>query len=790
MGRAPRTSTRTEDRRSLDCGTFAATLNRARTRPSEAAIGLLVILLLWGLIPLISADGAAADATKSTPARGRNAPVVALRAEGSNNGLSVSAGTTPHPIRSIPKEPLGTGQLAAPSPQSGPLGPESGSLGPTCLKKIHGVCVEVPAPLIYQGGTIQYSPAMYLIFWGANWTTTEEGVRWRGHVLNTLGGLTTEYGFNLTYEHILNQYCERNPHCIENPTIAATYIYENVNAPQGVRYRTIEEEVEYAIAQNHWPRGPNNQFIVLHPPESAYQESFVKEEELRPDGTKIEVGCGFHERDIQGDVFAFLPDYANKDFERECGGAAEGSEGETLYNRILTTFSTHEYAEAATDPGLNGTGWIDSEGHEIGDMCGGYGAVPVNETLGIFVNGLWGNREGECIFKDPPEPIPPAPAATTGAASNVSAGTATLNGTVNPNGPPETYYYFEYGTTTAYGADAPTPPGTDVGFGEVAVPASTTIGGLQPGTTYHYRIVALSWAGTSYGEDRSITTSGVVYASKFGSVGSGNGQFQEPKGVALDLKGNIWVVDPYLHRVQEFNEKEEYVRQFGTLGTGNGQFKEPKGIAADSKGNIWVSDEANNSLQEFNEKGEFVRKVGTFGSGNGQFSAPQGIAVDSKNNVWVADSANNRVQELNEKGEYVSKFGTSGSGNGQFNTPNAVAVDLHSNVWVADTQNNRVQEFTSAGAYVSQFGSEGTGNGQFKEPKGLTTDSAGNVWVEDTEHSRVEEFTAAGEYMTQFGSEGNGTGQFNKPRGIAINAKGAIWISDTANIRIDKWLVG
>jgi len=94
-----------------------------------------------------------------------------------------------------------------------------------------------------------------------------------------------------------------------------------------------------------------------------------------------------------------------------------------------------------------------------------------------------------------------APAVTTGTA-NVSQSEATLTGTVNPNGQATTYD-FEYGTTTSYGTQT-SPAG--VGSGTTPVSVHTEIFGLTPGTTYHYRLVATSSAGTTDGADQTLTT--------------------------------------------------------------------------------------------------------------------------------------------------------------------------------------------------------------------------------------------------------------------------------------------
>ncbi|HST69295.1 MAG TPA: trypsin-like serine protease [Solirubrobacterales bacterium] len=97
------------------------------------------------------------------------------------------------------------------------------------------------------------------------------------------------------------------------------------------------------------------------------------------------------------------------------------------------------------------------------------------------------------------------PSAATGQPTLVTGTQATVTGTVNPNYV-ETQYYFEYGTTTGYGALVPFQANGDAGHGgPVAVSAYLT--GLKPGTTYHYRLVAKSRVGTHVGADVKFVTS-------------------------------------------------------------------------------------------------------------------------------------------------------------------------------------------------------------------------------------------------------------------------------------------
>jgi phosphodiesterase/alkaline phosphatase D-like protein len=91
------------------------------------------------------------------------------------------------------------------------------------------------------------------------------------------------------------------------------------------------------------------------------------------------------------------------------------------------------------------------------------------------------------------------PKALTLPAGRVDSDAATLRGVLMPRGQ-ETNWHFEYGTTTAYGATTP------AGKASRARLVSFRAGGLAPGTTYHFRMVATNAAGTSTGEDITFTT--------------------------------------------------------------------------------------------------------------------------------------------------------------------------------------------------------------------------------------------------------------------------------------------
>ena len=108
------------------------------------------------------------------------------------------------------------------------------------------------------------------------------------------------------------------------------------------------------------------------------------------------------------------------------------------------------------------------------------------------------------------------PTATTGSATYITASSATLNGTLNPNGG-SSWYYFEYGTSTSYGT---TTENSTAGAGMTPVSVSADITGLGMVTTYHFRLVVSNNAGTNYGSDQTFTTNALAPSVSTGSATS------------------------------------------------------------------------------------------------------------------------------------------------------------------------------------------------------------------------------------------------------------------------------
>ena len=86
--------------------------------------------------------------------------------------------------------------------------------------------------------------------------------------------------------------------------------------------------------------------------------------------------------------------------------------------------------------------------------------------------------------------------------------------------------------------------------------------------------------------------------------------------------------------------------RWGTEGVGEGQFRNPRGVAVASDGSVYVSDSGNKRIQKFASEGVFITQWGAYGTGDKEFGYPTGVAVAPDGNVYVADSHNNRIQKF------------------------------------------------------------------------------------------------------------------------------------------------
>jgi trimeric autotransporter adhesin len=339
-----------------------------------------------------------------------------------------------------------------------------------------------------------------------------------------------------------------------------------------------------------------------------------------------------------------------------------------------------------------------------------------------------------------------------------------------------------------------------------------------------------------------ITTVAGDGSSGYSSVGDGglatSTRLHNPRGVAIDASGNIYIADTYNNRIRMVTESAGIIttvagnRTVGFSGDGglatSARLDYPYGNAIDASGNIYIADTDNNRIRMVTKSTGIITTVagnGTVGfSGDGGLATsarlyyPRAVAIDASGNIYIADTWNDRIRMVTKSTGIITtvagnKTARNGNRDGGLATstrlryPLAVAIDTSGNIYIADTYNRRIRMVTKSTGIITTVAGNGTvgfsGDGglatsaRLYYPQGLSVDASGNIYIADTRNDRIRMVTkstgiittVAGDGSLQYGDySGDGglatSATLSRPSGIAIDASGNIYIADTNNNRI------
>jgi sugar lactone lactonase YvrE len=430
---------------------------------------------------------------------------------------------------------------------------------------------------------------------------------------------------------------------------------------------------------------------------------------------------------------------------------------------------------------------------------------------------------------------------TVSAVINLTTTTAQSGGVVNFNGDGAiTQNGVCYSSTNQTPTTADTKTSDAVNTTGIAIISFTShLTDLAPSTTYYLRAYAVNSAGVGYGGVVHFTTSASVSSvtsvvSTFAGAGTAgyldgsaaSALFNNPQGVAVDSKSNVWVSDSYNDVIREISGGNVSTKAGNNiLGYQNGpalssEFYAPAGQAFDAQGNLYVADFGNSVIRKITPAGVvslYAGQPGYAGYRNGEsdsahlqsstdslslFNNPQGIAVDAAGNVFVADRGNNVIREIVANGHVKTIAGNPIKGFidatdelAFFSGPTGVAVDSKENVYVTDAGNSALRVVSSAGVVTTLIGGPDQTT-LLGSPSSITADPQGNVYFTDGT-GQVFKFTTdkvlytiAGTYNTAGFLNGPGsTATFNYPQGIAMDASGNLYVGDQYNNCIRKIVI-
>ncbi|MDZ4179379.1 MAG: hypothetical protein U1E29_09125, partial [Coriobacteriia bacterium] len=214
---------------------------------------------------------------------------------------------------------------------------------------------------------------------------------------------------------------------------------------------------------------------------------------------------------------------------------------------------------------------------------------------------------------------------------------------------------------------------------------------LYVADTGNKRIQKLTLAGTYTTQWGPVEVSSITY-SRYGT----------PYGVSLGPGGSLFVVDlagikdspsnpaSAVYWVERCSNTGGVLNKWGTAGTGLGQYRTPGAVVARPGGGAYVADSGNHRIQVLDAGGVAIAQWSGAGSGDGELNGPSAALVGPDGMTYVADTDNNRIQVFDAAGVYVRQWGG-------VSRPTDLVFDAAGDLWVVERTAARLARFSTDG---------------------------------------------------------------------------------------------
>jgi hypothetical protein len=232
--------------------------------------------------------------------------------------------------------------------------------------------------------------------------------------------------------------------------------------------------------------------------------------------------------------------------------------------------------------------------------------------------------------------------------------------------------------------------------------------------------------GVNSGRNQLIYNTSMWTLATYGKKGGGKDQFQAPKGIAIDVDGNVYVADCGNNRIVHlFNPKKEvgWVNEFTGRTSSDPGLSSPSQVSLDKKGRVYVTDTGNRRILVFTPDGSVCQKISP-GDQPAFEQGPSMIAVADGGEEWSFFRSDKLIFCADRNGTRLWKINFNGIVEKQVPVPAGYsaeygAVDYFHNLWITDKRKHCVLKFDHDLNLLDIFGSYGTGKNQFVEPRGI-----------------------------------------------------------------------
>ncbi len=309
-----------------------------------------------------------------------------------------------------------------------------------------------------------------------------------------------------------------------------------------------------------------------------------------------------------------------------------------------------------------------------------------------------------------------------------------------------------------------------------------------------------------------------ILAGGGGGASDGRGtmaRFESPRGLAIDLRGNLYVADYGLgiRRVDPSANVTTVLvggrcgsRDMGLSGDQDGPFD----VKVDAAGNLYEA--VANCVRKIDPSGAVTTVAGNGGpgyadgtggpSGTAEFAYVNGIALDPAGDIFVADSDAHRVRKIALDGTVTTVAGNGIAGfvdgpasSAEFEGPGSLAVDAAGNILASDGY--RIRRVDSLGNVTTIAGTgtagfrDGTGGAdgtaEFNGVDGLTIDASGNILAADYGNDRVRRIDSDGNVTTVAGNGPSLTGDFSEPPNVELYLPTCIAVDAAEDIYVGEF---